>query len=175
MVAADSLVFALRYGALEVLLIERGHEPFKGRWALPGGFVNEDEPLEVAVRRELREETGLDGVPLEQFKAYGDPGRDPRGWNIGIVFWALIDPLQHDPKAGDDASRAQWFPVMALPPLAFDHDQIVAEAIERLRLHAAHPEARLISIPETFGIAESVALISALDSVHPAPSRKART
>lgn len=173
MVAADALVFALRDGALHVLLIERGRDPFKGRWALPGGFVDEDEPLEVAARRELREETGLDGVPLEQFKAFGDPGRDPRGWNIGIVFWALIDAREHHPKAGDDASRVRWFPVHALPALAFDHDKIVVEALRRLRMLTAHLDMRLIPIPDTFGAAEGAALSSALNALSPLLLREA--
>lgn len=114
-----------------ILLIQRGHPPFAGDWALPGGFVDEDEPLETAARRELFEETGLESPELRQLGAFGDPGRDPRGWTVTIAFWTRIqgDMTLH---AGDDASAAGWWPLDDLPPLAFDHADIVRQAQTRL-------------------------------------------
>lgn len=117
-----------------VLLIRRAREPFLGMWALPGGFVEELEPLERAARRELAEETGLavDG-PLNQIGTFGDPGRDPRGWVVTAAFAArLADGDPPMPHPGDDAASAEWHPVRALPPLASDHTQIVAEAMRSL-------------------------------------------
>ena len=131
--AADSVIFGQREDSLDVLLIERGHEPYKGQWAIPGGFVNDNEPLDDAAARELEEETGLKGLDLEQVRAFGDPGRDPRGWAISVVYTAVIDPEAHTVQAADDAVNAQWFPLDDLPPLAFDHAHIVAYAHRWLR------------------------------------------
>lgn len=117
----------------ELLLIRRGHPPFAGRWALPGGFVDENEPLEAAARRELHEETGLEAVTLHQLAAFGDPGRDPRGWTVSVVFWARLENVTTIPLAGDDASDARWWSLDAPPPLAFDHEEIVATAKEALK------------------------------------------
>lgn len=118
----------LRPGAdgLEVLLIRRGRAPFAGCWALPGGFVDEGEPLEAAACRELQEETGVTGVALQQLAAFGDPGRDPRGWTVSVVFWGWLPAETLPPCAGDDAAAVGWWPLQALPPLAFDHDRILA-------------------------------------------------
>ncbi len=112
----------------EALLIQRGHPPFAGSWALPGGFVDEGETLEQAARRELHEETGLAGMALAQLGAFGDPGRDPRGWTVSVVFWAWLEGQASEdaPIAGDDAAAATWWPLAALPPLAFDHAEILA-------------------------------------------------
>ena len=130
---ADVVLFSHGKRDLEVLLIERGHPPFAGRWALPGGFVDQDEPLERAARRELTEETGLEVGPLQQLGAYGDPGRDPRGHVVTVAFIGVVEAAAHPPRAASDAARSAWFPVSALPPLAFDHDRIVADGLERLR------------------------------------------
>jgi 8-oxo-dGTP diphosphatase len=115
-----------REGA-EILLIQRNHPPFAGHWALPGGFVDENEPLETAARRELFEETGLEPAELAQLGAFGDPGRDPRGWTVSVVFWTRITG-DVTPHAGDDAAAAHWWPLNDLPPLAFDHADIVRQA-----------------------------------------------
>ncbi len=109
-----------------VLLIERGREPFKGKWALPGGFVDMDESLETACRRELEEETGLRVGELKQFKAFGAVDRDPRHRTISVLFYAFTDD-ELTACAGDDAVKAQWFPLRQLPELAFDHQQIIHE------------------------------------------------
>jgi 8-oxo-dGTP diphosphatase len=119
-------------GGLRILLIQRAHDPFAGRWALPGGFVDENEALDAAAHRELKEETGLEGVEVEQFGAYGDPGRDPRGHTVTIAFLARLD-TQAQVAGADDASDARWFPVDALPALAFDHDKIIADAVRAYR------------------------------------------
>jgi len=110
----------------KVLLIERGREPFKGTWALPGGFIDMDESLETACKRELEEETGIQIQELKQFKAYGDVNRDPRHRTISVVFYAYAD-TEIGPKAGDDAVNACWFPLADLPELAFDHGKILEE------------------------------------------------
>jgi 8-oxo-dGTP diphosphatase len=112
-----------------VLLIRRKHDPFAGRWALPGGFVNEDEPLDVAARRELREETGLKVTALEQVLACGDPGRDPRGWTVTVVYRTTVKADAVKPKAADDAAEAAWYRLDELPRMAFDH----AKLLERVR------------------------------------------
>ena len=143
-VTADAAVFADVGGALHVLLIERGNPPYKGRWALPGGFVELDEDLEEAARRELAEETGLMLRPgqLEQFGAYGTPGRDPRMRIVTIAYLAVLADLP--PVAGgSDAARARFWPVDDLnlgtgettssgPALAFDHHRVLSDAIARV-------------------------------------------
>lgn len=109
-----------------VLLIRRRHGPFAGTWALPGGFVDEGETLEAAARRELREETGLEVGELRQLHTFGDPGRDPRGWTVSVAFVGWVDPRQAQLRAGDDAAEAAWHPLDRPPPLAFDHEQVLA-------------------------------------------------
>jgi 8-oxo-dGTP diphosphatase len=116
-----------------VLLIRRKHEPFAGKWAIPGGFVNIDEPLEAAARRELAEETGLRVHKLEQLHTFGDPGRDPRGRTISVVYLAQVNPKKLKPKAADDAAEVGWHSLLRPPPLAFDHAQILAHARRRLQ------------------------------------------
>jgi len=115
-----------------VLLIRRKADPFRGKWALPGGFVDENERLLDAARRELQEETGVTDSDLEQLHTFGDPGRDPRGWTVSVAFVALVSPEQLKPVAGDDAAEVGWFPLGDLPPLAFDHADILARVRHRL-------------------------------------------
>jgi len=109
-----------------VLLIERGREPFKGKWALPGGFINMDETLEIACRRELEEETGLRVGELKQFRTFDAVDRDPRHRTISVLFYSFLEE-ELVPLAGDDAAKAQWFSLNHLPELAFDHQQIIEE------------------------------------------------
>jgi len=108
----------------KILLIERGREPYKGQWALPGGFIDMDEELETACIRELEEETGIRLEALRQFKAYGGVNRDPRHRTISIIFYAFTDN-ELIARAGDDASKAQWFSINQIPELAFDHQLIL--------------------------------------------------
>ena len=122
----DAIVFTQKNNETYVLLIQRGHEPFKGKWALPGGFVNMDETLEEACIRELFEETGLEMAAMKQFKAYDAIHRDPRHRTISVVFSAETNDKK-EVSGGDDAARADWFPVTDLPQLAFDHAQILSE------------------------------------------------
>lgn len=131
-VTVDIALFRHGRGGWEILLVTRDRDPFKGHWALPGGFVDEMEPLEDAAARELKEECGIEGVELWQFRAFGAPGRDPRGHTISIGFLG-IGPDALEANAGDDAREVRWHPVDALPDLAFDHDEIVNAA--RARLH----------------------------------------
>jgi 8-oxo-dGTP diphosphatase len=118
--------------ALNVLLIQRAHEPFEGRWALPGGFAEVGESLENAAARELEEETGLSGVPLEQLHTFGNPDRDPREHVVTVAYLARVNPAAHEVRAASDATKAAWFPLDELPKLAFDHDEIITVAEERL-------------------------------------------
>ncbi|WP_189309934.1 NUDIX hydrolase [Streptomyces brasiliensis] len=133
-VTVDLAVFTLRAGALHVLLVERGQEPYAGHWALPGGFVLPTESAETAARRELAEETGLSdvgGLHLEQLRTYSEPGRDPRMRVVSVAFTALV-PDPPEPHAGSDAAQARWLPYDTAKPLAFDHDRILADAHDRV-------------------------------------------
>ncbi|WP_066628523.1 NUDIX domain-containing protein [Labilibacter marinus] len=109
-----------------VLLIQRKHDPFEGDWAFPGGFLDMDEDIETAALRELEEETNISNISIKQFKTYGAPKRDPRGRTVSIVFYAFIKE-EIQTKAGDDASKAEWFNLNEIPKLAFDHDLIMKE------------------------------------------------
>ena len=137
MVTVDAAVFAFFEGKAWLLLIQRKHEPFRDCWALPGGFVEMDEDLPKAAARELAEETGLTDIPLEQLHTFGRPGRDPRGRAITVVYFGIAGQGQQRPRAADDAAEAQWFDIDNLPRMAFDHDEIVRCAIERLEQRKA--------------------------------------
>ncbi|MDE6578864.1 MAG: NUDIX hydrolase [Muribaculaceae bacterium] len=132
-VATDCVIFGFDGEKLNLLLVERGAAPFMGCWALPGGFIHQDETLEQCAARELREETNLKNVYLEQFKAYSKVDRDPRTRVISVAFIALVRPSDYEVIAGDDAANAFWFDIKQLPPLAFDHLTIVKEAREHLK------------------------------------------
>lgn len=143
-VTVDVAVFAYDAGVLKLLLIQRGRDPFAGSWALPGGFIEPEETLEASARRELQEETGLQVDTLIPVATFGDPGRDPRGRTLTVLFRTLLPSLP--PVIGqDDASDAAWFALGALPVLAFDHDRVIATAIADLRAQAAnyHPHGPL--------------------------------
>lgn len=127
----DCVVFGFDGGALQVLLIRRGLPPFKDKWALPGGFVRVEETLDAAARRELDEETGLQEVFLEQLYTFGSVKRDPRERVVSVAYFALVTPATV--IASTDAAEAKWFPVGDIPPLAFDHADILATALTRLR------------------------------------------
>ena len=167
-VTVDMVVFGLIDERLRILLIRRRHEPFRGRWALPGGFVDPDETLEQAARRELLEETGVATGEIRPVAMFGDPGRDPRGWTISAVYYALAPMGAFTVVSGDDADEADWKPATRLPSLAFDHRKVIDTALGRLRtdlyvLPVAKPAA-----PSTFTLREIAALYAALDSSAPA-------
>jgi 8-oxo-dGTP diphosphatase len=126
------VVLATREARPRVLLIKRAKDPFAGRWALPGGFVDENERLIDAAKRELVEETGVQVQDLEQLCAAGDPGRDPRGWTVGVVFFARVNADELKAAAADDAKEVGWFRLDKLPPLAFDHAEILKRAAGRI-------------------------------------------
>src|SRR2546425_3133229 len=129
----DCVVFGFDEGELKVLLIQRGLEPFKGRWALPGGFVRVDETVDAAARRELQEEAGLTNVFLEQLYTFGAVDRDPRDRVVSVAYYALVKLSDHRAKAATDAANARWFPVSKVPKLAFDHADILHTALARLK------------------------------------------
>jgi 8-oxo-dGTP diphosphatase len=167
----DAVVFGVEQGKLVVLLIRRGREkePSYNSWALPGGFINMDETLEESVRRELKEETGLDLPYLKQIGTFGDPGRDPRGRVISTAYMALVPPTSVE--GGDDASDARWHPVEDLPPLAFDHEKILATGREHLNSLAIGPDSPVGSLlPDEFTLTElqkvCEAILGPLDKRH---------
>jgi 8-oxo-dGTP diphosphatase len=127
------VVIVTREASPRVLLIRRKHDPFAGAWALPGGFVDMDEALDDAARRELFEETGVRAGPLVQLHAFGSPDRDPRGRTISIAYLARVDARRVRPVAGDDAADAAWHALARLPKLAFDHKEILAFARRYLK------------------------------------------
>ncbi|MDE7189300.1 MAG: NUDIX hydrolase [Muribaculaceae bacterium] len=130
---ADCVIFGFDGQQLRLLLVERGCEPFKGCWALPGGFMKIDETIEHTARRELSEETGLNNVYLTQFRVYSRPDRDPRERVVTVAFIALVRPADYHVAGGDDAAQAIWFDETMLPPLAFDHADIIRDAREHLK------------------------------------------
>jgi 8-oxo-dGTP diphosphatase len=133
MVTVDAAVFAWVEVKAKLLLVQRKLEPYQGHWALPGGFVEIDEDLPDAAARELAEETGLSNIPLEQLRTFGKPGRDPRGRIITILYFGIAGPERRQAKAADDAADVQWFAIDHLPPMAFDHDELVRCAIAHLK------------------------------------------
>ena len=150
----DCVIFGLDLDeeSLKVLLIERDLEPFSGMWAIPGGFVHGGETLTEAAARELREETGIIDVFLEQLYTFGDPGRDPRGWVVSVAYYALVSPEQHSVHAATDARQAKWFPVTTLPRLAFDHAEIFRTALERIRGKLTYAPIGFELLPHKFTI-----------------------
>lgn len=145
----DIVVFTFEDSALKVLTVRRRKPPHRGRLALPGGFVGEKETLERAALRELKEETGLRPVSLEQLYSFGDPRRDPRGRVVSVAYLALVAPGRRL-RAGSDASEAAWLPVEKLPTLAFDHCQIIHCALQRLRNKLDYSTAGFQLLPRKF-------------------------
>jgi len=154
-VTVDIVIFTIRDTQLQVLLVKRAIPPFKGRWAIPGGFVLPNESLDDAARRELREETGVEDVWLEQLYTFGDPKRDPRGRVVTVAYFALVSPDRAPPLAGSDAAEALWWPATATPaPLAFDHDHILGVALERLRGKLAYTTIGFELLPKKFTLSQ---------------------
>ena len=136
-VAVD-LVLVSKQSPLRVLLIRRKHEPFAGLWALPGGFIEMNETLEESARRELKEETGLETGRLVQLGTYGDPGRDPRGRTISVIYLGIVGATKLKPRAADDAAEVGWFSLQRPPKLAFDHAKALADARRCLKDRSFH-------------------------------------
>ena len=147
-VTTDCVIFGFDGTRLDVLLIERGNDPYKGCWAFPGGFLNMDESALEGAKRELYEETGLRDAYIHQFHAFSAPDRDPRERVISIAYFALVRLT--DVKAGDDAAKAQWFPLDEIPPLAFDHDKMLREALKALRRMIHFEPIGVELLPENF-------------------------
>jgi ADP-ribose pyrophosphatase YjhB (NUDIX family) len=131
-VTVDVAVFSQQNNQLKLLLIQRANDPHKGKWALPGGFIDIDEDLETAAKRELEEETGISVNDIEQLYTYGDPKRDPRERVITVVYTTLISSNEVQLQAASDAAAADWFDINDLPELAFDHSEIIRRACERI-------------------------------------------
>jgi 8-oxo-dGTP diphosphatase len=175
-VTVDIAILTVRDGQLSVLLVRRGTHPYQGRWALPGGFVREREDIEAAARRELAEETGVGAAGhLEQLRCYGRPNRDPRMRVISVAYLALL-PDPPDPAAGTDAAEARYWPVeeRATARLAFDHDEILADAVERARAKLEYTSLAATFLAEPFTIADLRRVYEAVWGVplHPANFRR---
>lgn len=153
-VTVDIVVFTIREGTLQVLLIKRAEAPHRGAWALPGGFVGIEEGLDEAARRELREETALDKIYLEQLYTFGSPDRDPRERVITVAYFALIPSDRLRLRASTDASDVAWFRVSKLPRLAFDHRQILRKAHERLKAKLDYSTIAFQFLPRKFALSE---------------------
>lgn len=153
-VTVDIVLFTIQDRDLKVLLVRRGIEPFKGKWALPGGFVRIKEDLEEAAKRELLEETGVGNVYLEQLYTFGDPKRDPRGRVITVAYMALVNSDEIELKATTDVSEAAWFSVKKLPELAFDHKEILEYALKRLKWKFEYTTVAFSMLAEKFSMSE---------------------
>jgi 8-oxo-dGTP diphosphatase len=149
-VTTDIVIFSIFEDALHVLLIERGNDPFKGRWALPGGFLDEDEDLDICARRELAEETGVTDIYLEQLYTFGNVGRDPRGRVVTVAYFALVPEGRLEVEAASDAADARWFAMDKAPELAFDHQDILRCARERLISKLGYSTIAFQMMPEEF-------------------------
>jgi 8-oxo-dGTP diphosphatase len=152
-ITADVVIFSLADQELKVLLICRAYPPFKGQWAIPGGFVHVHESIDDAARRELEEETGVRDVYLEQLYTFGDPERDPRGRVITVAYFALVAG-EVPTRAGDDAAAAAWHSAYALPALAFDHADILRYALQRLRYKLEYTSVGFELLPNEFTLSE---------------------
>ena len=154
-VTVDLVILTLINEALHALLLQRRSWPYAGQWAIPGGFVHMDEDLEAAARRELQEETGIHAVYLEQLYTFGAPQRDPRTRVISVAYFALVRADRHQPSISDESTAVRWFPIDHLPePLAFDHNEIVQAAVNRLRSKLEYTTLAFQLLPEEFTLAE---------------------
>ncbi len=153
-VTADIVVFSFDGTHLNVLLIKRGNEPYKGHWAFPGGFLESDETLEEAARRELKEETSLTPKHFYEVGAFSDLDRDPRGRTISVAFASVVRPSQIKAVAGDDAKEARWFDIHEMPRLAFDHEKICRMALWKLRLAFINSPVAFLLLDDIFTLPE---------------------
>lgn len=154
MVTVDILLLRIYQNHLRTLLVRRGHPPFQGAWALPGGFIGMDEKLEESAERELAEETGLKDIPLFFLTTAGDPGRDPRGRTITAIYGGILSASSQDANAGSDAAEARWFSLTNLPPLAFDHFHIIEWGLDELKFKALWRLWILLFVPGEFTVTD---------------------
>jgi 8-oxo-dGTP diphosphatase len=163
MVTADVVVFGLAEDGLRTLFIKRKKDPFAGHWAIPGGFIEIDEPIDAGARRELKEETGLENLAvMEEIAVFGDPGRDPRGRTISVAHAGIVRGPLPSVKGGDDASEASWLDPDTTGPLAFDHPKILARARRWLREGVETRTLGLALLPDAFGLPEIEAMLAAV-------------
>ncbi|MFM7171641.1 MAG: NUDIX hydrolase [Caldilinea sp.] len=156
-VTVDMILFVFQEGALRVLLIRRSHEPFLGKWALPGGFVGEQEDLYDAALRELKEETNVSNIYLEQLYTFGKPGRDPRARVVTVAYFALLgaeEVARQEVHGATDAGEARWWDIYGLPELAFDHRTILDYALQRLRWKLEWTALGFLLLPSEFTLSE---------------------
>ncbi len=153
-ITVDIVVYTIKDNDLKVLLIERNLEPFKGMWAIPGGFVKKDETLDIAASRELFEETNVKDIYLEQLYSIGDPNRDPRGWVVTVAYFALISSDNLNIIANTDAKDVKWFSAYNLPKLAFDHEKILMIALNRLRAKVEYTNVGFQLLAKKFTLTE---------------------
>ena len=153
-VSTDVVLFTIREQRLQLLLVRRANPPYAGMWALPGGFLDIDEDLDACALRELAEETGVQGVYLEQLYTFGAPARDPRERVISVTYYALVASDRLEPRAASDAAAVAWFPFDALPRLAFDHAEIIALAQRRLVAKLDYSTVAFQLLPDTFTLSE---------------------
>ncbi len=175
-VTVDCIIFGFdASSALKVLLVERANDPFKDKWALPGGFVDMKETLEQAALRELEEETGLKNIFIEQLYTFGDLDRDPRGRVISIAYFALVNLSAHNIKASSDAKNAEWFELDNIPSLAFDHHTILKIAIHRLRAKVRYQPIGFELLPEQFSLSQLQSLYETVLGVEKLNKRNFRS
>ncbi len=153
-VTTDVLLFSVLEGELNILLVKRNIEPFKGSWALPGGFVHQAESLEQAAMRVLKDKGSVDNVYLEQLFTFGDPNRDPRSWVITVTYLALADSKNWELKTSEAGMEAKLFPIKSLPKLAFDHRKIIDYGLERLRNKIGYSNIVLGLLPDNFTLSD---------------------
>jgi 8-oxo-dGTP diphosphatase len=158
----DCVVFGFDESELKVLLIQRGLEPFKDRWAFPGGFVHVEETIDEAARRELAEETGLKDVFLEQLYTFGGVDRDPRERVVSVAYYALVKLSDHRARAATDAANAEWFPISNVPKLAFDHADILETALARLKNKVRYEPIGFELLPPKFTLSQLQQLYEAV-------------
>lgn len=166
-VACDMAVFRVSNGRLEILLVERGNDPYKGLWALPGGFVELGEDLPDTAARELEEETGLRPVAMDQVGAWGTPDRDPRGRTVGVVYAAVARPGLDKVQGGDDAASAAWHPLGTLSVMAFDHALIVPASLAHLKRRCERTHTLFALVDDVFSIDDLARALRALGSHDP--------
>lgn len=175
-VTVDIVVYGYDGGKqLKLLLIQRGSDPYKGSWALPGGFVDMEETLESAALRELEEETGVKDLFVEQLYTYGAPDRDPRGRVISVAYFSLVNLQDHPAVAASDATKAEWFPLNELPDLAFDHSDIINMANSRLSAKVRYQPIGFELLPEEFTLGQLQQLYETVLNVKEFNKRNFRT